>query len=165
MNSKPSGTPAALAQKRLVYCLLGVGVVAAGLLAPLLFEGQQPPALPADAPAEAVTPLEGPELGGMLFRLVGGTVVVLLLCVGTLWLVRRWMGVGPRVAPAEAGLEVVESLQLMGLCRVHLVRAGGRYLLAGMDGSGLKMVLPVEGALDGPAEESARLHQVAGNAA
>jgi flagellar biogenesis protein FliO len=164
MSSKASGTPSALTPKRLVYCLFGIGVVAAGLLAPLLFEGHQQP-LPADAPGEAITPLEGPEMGGMLFRLVGGTAAVLILCVGTLWLARRWIGVRPRTATAAAGLEIVESLQLVGLCRVHLVRAGERYLLTGMDGSGLKVVLPIEGALDGPNEESAKAHQVAGNAA
>jgi flagellar biogenesis protein FliO len=148
MSPEPSGQPSVLLRKRLFYCLFGVGIVALGLATPLLVEGGRSQDLPAQVATEGATPLEGPEMGGMLVRLVGGTVVVLLLCVAILWICRRWWGVKSGTAAPGIGLEVLESLTLTGFCRLDLVRAGERYLLAGMDASGLKVVIAVEGTVD-----------------
>ena len=60
---------------------------------------------------------------------------------------------------------MIESLQLAGQCRVHLVRAGGRYLLAGLDGSGLKVVLAAEGPLDEQEGSASEPEQLGGKAA
>ena len=87
-------------------------------------------------------------MGAMLARLVGGTVFVLALCVVTLWGCRRWLG-GANAGPKTDGrFEIVESLPLGPRCRVHLLRADDRHLLAGLDATGLKVLLPVEGTVE-----------------
>ncbi len=148
MGPEPSRLAAVLTRKRLLYGLVGLVVVVLGLLTPMFFEGSRSQDLPVQSGAEGGAPLEGPEMGGMLLRLVGGTAVVLALCVGTLWVCRRWYGVKFGNMAPGAALQIVESLTLTGPCRVDLVRAGDRYLLAGMDAAGLKTVLAVEGRGD-----------------
>src|SRR5437016_3640689 len=125
MAPRPSATTRSVTlRNRLLLAGLGVVVVVLGWLVPVLLEPT--------AAGEAAPAAERSEMGRMLLRLVGGTASVLVLCVGTLWLCRRWL-VGPAGAVGEAGqMEVVESLQLRGGCRVLLVKAAGRSLLAGV---------------------------------
>jgi flagellar biogenesis protein FliO len=142
--------PFTLRNRRLLWGL-GAAVVAIGLLVPNL-------AAPASGPHQAPDHLpefraEGPGFGGMLLRLVGGTVFVLALSVATFWACRRWLGPATAGAAARGRFETLESIALGLRCRVHLVRAGDRHLLVGLDAGGLKALLPVEGTLEPPAAE------------
>jgi len=69
---------------------------------------------------------------------------VLGLCVGTLWMVKRWMG-GNLVASDKRGkqLQIVEALPLGNRCLIYLIRADDHPILAGVDHSGLKALLPL----------------------
>lgn len=87
---------------------------------------------------------EIPDAGALLQRLGIGTVLVLGLCVGTLWMVKRWLG-GGLVESAKAGkrLQVLETLPLGSRGLIYLIRADDQHLLAGVDPSGLKALLPL----------------------
>jgi hypothetical protein len=119
---------------------LGALVVAAGFLLPLMVRERTPPTpRPADG-----TMTKAPDITPMLTRLALGTVFVLGLCVVTLRLGRRWL-----CAPTAEGnlgrqFEVLETLAVGNRCAVHLVRAGGRHLLAGVDASGLKALVALD---------------------
>jgi flagellar biogenesis protein FliO len=132
--------------------IIGLVAVTAGLVLPQLM-----PAAPASAkiaPANSRTnpndltynpPAlpEGPSARAMLLRLGLGTAVVLGLAVGTIWVSKRWLS-GPPAAPGgTAHLRLVESLPLGNRCCVHLLHVAGRAVLVGMDGSGLKELLPL----------------------
>ena len=85
-----------------------------------------------------------PSPRAMLVRLGLGTVAVLLLCVVTLFVIKRWYG---PFAPAQTGsreLFVVESLQLNGRCSVFLLQTGKTRALAGVDATGLKMLVTLQ---------------------
>lgn len=93
---------------------------------------------------DSTTPLpEGPDARAMLTRLALGTVLVLGLCVGTLWVGKRWLQVKPLPPGGTRQLRVVEALPLNGRCCVYLLQAGSRQVLAGIDGYGLKVLLPL----------------------
>lgn len=87
----------------------------------------QPPAWP-----------EPPNLGAMVARLAIGTVLVLLLCAGTLWAGKRWLG-GP-VAPRSGThqLHIVKALPLGGRCSLSLLNVGNCQVLVAVDSTGLK---------------------------
>src|SRR5262245_47422662 len=84
----------------------------------------------------------------MLLRLGGGTVVVLLLCVGTLWLSRRWLRKLPGQGEPGGRLSLVETLPLGNRCAVHLVRVGRQQVVVGVDGSGLKSLVALPDLFD-----------------
>jgi hypothetical protein len=87
---------------------------------------------------------EGTDARAMLTRLALGTVLVLGLCVGTLWLGKRWLGVKPLpLGGAERQLRLVEVLPLRGRCCVYLLQAGPRQILVGADACGLRALLPL----------------------
>ena len=85
--------------------------------------------------ARPVTARAPAALAGRLRAVAGGTVLVPGLCVATLWLARRWLTGRQGGAGDGKHFVILESLTLGGVCRVHLVKAGGRHLLAGMDGT------------------------------
>jgi flagellar biogenesis protein FliO len=86
---------------------------------------------------------EPPNTGGLLLRLVLGTVAALALCAGSLWFGRKWLR-GNLVATGPGGqLRVLESVSLGNRCFVHLVQAGEARVLAGTDSAGLKALLAV----------------------
>ncbi len=143
MNPEMANPPTpSVVRTRWLLIGLGAVVIVVGLLVPNLAEKASAPQPIPDRPAELRS--EGPDMGAMLLRLVGGTVFVLALCVLTLWLCRRWLGATELGAKRSGRFEVLESLPLGPRCRIHLVRAGDRHLLAGMDAAGLKVLLPVE---------------------
>ena len=82
-----------------------------------------------------------PDTGAMLLRLVIGTVVVLGLCVGSLWLGKPWL---QRLQSINAGgqrLHVEGSVALGNRAVLYLVRVGDTQLIAGTDATGLKSLL------------------------
>lgn len=84
---------------------------------------------------------EPPDTGAMLIRLAAGTGTVLVLCVLTMVVGRRWLhGPAPK-APPGSQLEIVESVTLGNRCCVHLLRAGQHRLVVGVDGAGLKSMI------------------------
>jgi len=85
---------------------------------------------------------EAPSARSMLIRLALGTVVVLALCVGTLWIGKRWFQVVPESKPGSK-LQLVETLALGRMCTLHLVIVGGRQVLVGVDGGGIKSLVPM----------------------
>ena len=140
VTGKPS-LPSAL-RSRWLLGGLGVAVVAAGLFLPNM-AGPAPDQQPANEFRS-----DGPEMGMLLLRLGGGTLLVLALCVATLWLCRRWFGPAQPGAIRGGSFEILESLPLGIRCRVHLVRVGERLMLAGLDTSGLRTLLPLDGTMD-----------------
>jgi flagellar biogenesis protein FliO len=81
---------------------------------------------------------EPPESGAVLFRLAAGTGTVLVLCVLTLVVGRRWLkGPAPKTGTG-AQLQLLETLSLGNRCCVHIVRAGRHQVVVGTDGTGLK---------------------------
>jgi flagellar biogenesis protein FliO len=101
-----------------------------------------PPALP-----------EMPPLQPMLMRLAFGTILVLILCILTLWSGKRW--VRPLVAPTHESkkLRILESLPLGGRCSVFLLQADEAKILVGVDQAGIKSLLPLPQSFDRALEE------------
>src|SRR5262249_7098333 len=127
--------------------------VVAGIVLPQLLAGVTPPT-PPPAPAQDTaqpgkliyTPPawpDGPDPKAMLLRLAFGTVVVLGLCVGTLWFGKRWLRGVPAKNAAGAQLSLVDTLALGNRCAVYLVKVGSRQVLVGADASGLKSLVPL----------------------
>lgn len=150
----------------LVFGTLGLAATAAGIFLPrglrshtepqpvaIAPPAHEAPAIPAhEAPATPVkgsldyTPPPMPDLpspGAMFLRLACGTTFVLLLCVITLWVGKRW--IRPPTVPSRENrqLRIVESLALGGRCSVYLLQAGDAKVLAGVDGAGIKALLPL----------------------
>ena len=97
---------------------------------------------------------ESPDPKALLARLGVGTVVVLGLCVGTLWGAKRWLQRQP-VAAASQQLRLLETLPLGNRCTLYLVSVGDRRVLVGADGGGIKSVAPLpEGFADALDEAS-----------
>jgi flagellar biogenesis protein FliO len=130
--------PPALRTRRALWLGLAGAVVLAGMAVPLLVTGSKPPV--ANVPAPEAPAL--PDLGPMLGRLVVGTVAVLALSVGVLWFVGKKL----RPAPGQKSgsqIEVIGAVRVDPRCQVYLVRARGQRLLAGVDATGIRAVVPV----------------------
>ncbi|MBI1830843.1 MAG: flagellar biosynthetic protein FliO [Planctomycetes bacterium] len=109
--------------------------------------GYAPPAMP-----------EAPNLQGMMVRLGVGTVIVLALCVASLWVMRRWMTQPITAASGDRLMQLTETLDLGNQCSLHLVHMGKREILVGADCTGIKVVLPMPDAFEellGPEPEPA----------
>lgn len=154
----------------LVFGLLGLAATAGGIFLPRSFRNHSEPpvavpslAAPAANPKDPLeyTPPPLPDLpssGSMFLRLVLGTLFVLILCVVTLWIGKRW--IRPLGSPAGENqqLRIVESLVLGGRCSVYLLQAGDARVLAGIDGAGIKALLPL------PAEFAGALAEISEDA-
>ncbi len=117
--------------------LIGVGVlvIALGFGLPQLFSGDTPSAPTTSEPASAA-----PDLGWSLVRLVGGLVVVCILCV----VVTRLLNRQPP-APAASPLTLLASARVDARCGLYLVGAPGRRLLVGVDPGGVKSLVELPG--------------------
>lgn len=132
----------------IAFGIVGLIATGAGTMLPGLAPNEE--AGPATQSALSVddafeyTPPSVPDLPSpraMLLRLALGTVAVLVLCVVTLFVIKRWYG---PFAPTRTGsreLFVVETLQLNGRCSVFLLQTGKTRALAGVDATGLKMLV------------------------
>ncbi len=91
---------------------------------------------------------EQPDPRAMLTRLGVGTAIVLVLCVGTMLLGRRWLR---RLSGQGSGgiqMSLVETLPLGGRCALHLVRVGRQQVLVGIDASGVKSLVALPEVFD-----------------
>ncbi|MBY0231779.1 MAG: flagellar biosynthetic protein FliO [Gemmataceae bacterium] len=126
-------TPARFQLPAWAVVLLAAIAVGAGLLVPgLLRSGEA----------------DQPDLQGRLTQLYGAAIAVLVLAVAALWLGRRWLG-GPAPATGKQ-LAVLGGTAVGSRARIVIVRAMGQRLLAGIDASGLKLLLPVPDGLPDP---------------
>ncbi|HTU18370.1 MAG TPA: flagellar biosynthetic protein FliO [Gemmataceae bacterium] len=155
----------------LVFGALGLAATAGGIFLPRsMRHSSEPPTAAVAAPplaapsAKTTDPLEYtppplpdlPSPSAMFLRLALGTVFVLILCVLTLWIGKRW--IRPLAGPQGENkqLRIIESLTLGGRCSVYLLQAGEARVLAGVDGAGIKALLPL------PAEFAGALAEMTG---
>jgi flagellar biogenesis protein FliO len=82
-----------------------------------------------------------PDTGAMLLRLVIGTVVVLGLCIGSLWLGKPWLQRLQSINTGGQTLQIEGSVALGNRAVLYLVKIGDTQLIAGTDASGLKSLL------------------------
>jgi flagellar biogenesis protein FliO len=82
-----------------------------------------------------------PDTAGMLLRLFGCTVVVLGLCVGSLWFGKPWLMKLQQTAPTGQTLHIEGSVNLGNRATLYLVKIGDTQLVAGTDLSGLKSLI------------------------
>ncbi len=91
---------------------------------------------------------EAPNLREMVGRLVYGTILVLGLCVGAMWIMRRWMQPTLATENGQRKLQLAESLHLGNRCFLHLVQLGEQQILVGVDPAGIKSVSTIARAFD-----------------
>jgi len=84
---------------------------------------------------------EPPNTGAMLLRLFGGTVIVLGLCVGSLWFGKPWLQKLKVAGAGSPSLYVESSVAVGNRAMLYLVRVGDTQLVAGTDASGLKSLI------------------------
>ncbi len=124
-------TPAKPAPNKLVP--IGVAVVVAGFLLPQLVGGS-----PTSTPAASAAG-EAPNYAIFLIKMLLGLAVLAGACIVFV----RWKKPGP---VATGNMEILATVTLArGL--VHLVRAGDRRLLIGVDPAGVKAVTELPGPL------------------
>jgi flagellar biogenesis protein FliO len=75
--------------------------------------------------------------------LVVSAVLILGLSIGALWMFRSWAI--PRAADVAGGgrLAIAGSVLLGKRCRLYLIQVEGRAVLAGVDGTGLRGLIPL----------------------
>jgi len=124
----------------------------AGLLLPQMMQGEnvlsvvKAKADPKDkSKAEYTAPTlpDAPNFQSMLIRLGGGTIVVLGLCVSTLWGIRRWLHPLQQANVGSREMQLKETLNLGNRCSLHLVHLGKREVLIGVDSAGIKVIVPL----------------------
>jgi hypothetical protein len=100
-----------------------------------------PPAAP--APPDAV---------GLVFRLVGMTLALLVFCGGVLWYARRAMRPTDLKGDGGGRLKHEGSLVLNRRCAVHLLQVDGQAVAVTIDATGLRSIVvlsePFEAALE-----------------
>ncbi len=162
--SQKSSSPKIALPTWVSLCLLGLGATVCGLVLPLSFRSSREPAPTLSAPTPAqekkdmleYNPPDLPEMsapGPMLFRLVSGTIFVLILCFVTLWAGKRW--VRPLTVPVGENrkLRILESLPLGGRSTVYLLQAEEAKVLVGVDQAGIKALLPLSQPFEGALAE------------
>lgn len=130
---------------------VGFVVVCGGLLAPQLSDMGARVRTPPDASEQPQTPDSSTPSAGpptdALAKLLVAVGLIAAVCFG----LTRYLG--PRRMSAASGqLQIVASLPVDARCMVHLVRAGDRRLLVGVDWAGVKSVAELSSAFDPPTE-------------
>lgn len=135
--------------------IIGLVAVSAGMLLPQMLpsssiqpntQAETKSPLPATKGPLAYKPPDWPEAPshqGMFLRLGLGTILVLGLCVGTIFFSKRWLGNAPTDAKGPGQLRLIETLPLGQRCWVQLVHVGGQAVLIGGDATGLKTITPL----------------------
>lgn len=114
--------------------LLAVAVVVAGFVVPRFFPSiSVSPSAPAPSPA--------PDYAGFLLKMSAGT----LIFAGVCFLVARKSKPASPVVPSS--LEILATLPIASRGVVHLVRAGQRRLLLGVDLHGVKTITELPGPM------------------
>jgi len=138
-------------KKWIPLSIIGGVAVFAGLLLPQLLPSTAAPPKTTPEVSTPANPLtykqqdwpEPPSQQGMFLRLGLGTVIVLGLCAGTIFLCKRWM-VGSQTATAANGqLKLLETLSLGRRCWVQLVHVNNHPVLIGGDATGIKSIVPM----------------------
>lgn len=92
-----------------------------------------------------------PDAAGLILRLVGLTLALLVLCGGVLWYARR--ATRQRAPKGDGGgrLKYDGALPLDRTCTLHLIRADGQTVAVTTDATGLRSIVvlsePFEAAL------------------
>jgi flagellar biogenesis protein FliO len=97
---------------------------------------------------------EAPSAGVLLMRLCFGTAAVLSLCVGTLWLMAKRHGARTATKGSGTQLGLVATLPLANRSALYLLRVGTQQVVAAVDGSGLKALIPITGTGDREIEQA-----------
>ena len=82
-----------------------------------------------------------PDTGAMILRLLVGTVVVLVLCVGTVWIGKPWLQKLQITGSGTASFHIEGSVAVGNRAMLYLVRVGDTQLIAGTDMTGLKSLI------------------------
>ena len=136
---------------------VAIVAILAGMLVPQLLTGEMASDKSqhkTEAKVGGKTPIEAPTLPdmpnpqSMLLRLLAGTVLVLGLAVASIWGMRRWLQNQRPAALGQRELRLVETLPLGNRCSVHRVQLGKREILIGVDGAGVKTIVPLAKAFD-----------------
>ena len=152
-----AGPKAGLRAPWLTMGLVAIVATLAGLLVPQLLPGEMAIEKShhkaedkSNTKAEYVAPSLGdmPNPQGMLVRLASGTILVLGLSVASIWLMRRWMQAQAPAGLGQREMRLIESLALGNRCSVHLVHLGKREVLIGVDGAGIKTIVPLSKAFE-----------------
>ncbi len=157
--SQPAETKSTSPPRSVWKTWAGIAAVAIvmGLLLPQLMPGETalPKAEPkAEAKDKGKLEYTGPSLPdapsplAMFVRLSLGTAVVLGLCVATLYGVRRWMYPTAANGSTPREMRLMETLQLGNRCALHLVHLGKQPILVGVDGAGIKTIVPMAAAFE-----------------
>ncbi len=125
---------------RWFVAVLGCAAVLCGLLLPWLVGAGNSPAASLPAP-DGAPPVEAPDLQGMLSRLYIAVLVVLAVVALGLYACRRWLARANRAGGGQ--LAVLGAVRVGSRARVFLVQAPGQRLLAGVDSTGVKMLVAV----------------------
>ena len=96
---------------------------------------------------------EPPNTGAMLLRLCLGTVVVLGLCVGTLWFGKPWLQRLKIAGAANSAFQVEGHVAVGNRAMLYLVRVGDTQLVAGTDATGLKSLIALPASFKDVLEE------------
>jgi flagellar biogenesis protein FliO len=96
------------------------------------------------------------DFRALVVRLVLGTSLVLALCASTVWIGKRWFGLGAPSASQNSRLSLVETLALGHRCYIQLVQADGQMFVLGLDAAGIKALVPFTEAFD---SELARIEE------
>lgn len=102
-----------------------------------------------------------PDTGAMLLRLVIGTVVVLGLCVGSLWLGKPWLLRLQSINTGGKVLHIEGTVSLGNRAVLYLVKVGDTQLIAGTDGSGLKSLITLPTSFKEVLEEQTSSTEIA----
>jgi flagellar biogenesis protein FliO len=161
-ETAPSPAPASRLQVWTPLGIIGLIAVIAGLLLPQLMPSEVPASPPREetrSPGDLrYTPPawpEAPSQQGMFWRLGLGTMLVLGLCVGSLWYGKRWLNSLAARTTSAGELKLVETLHLGNRCCLHLVQLPARQILVGADASGIKTVVPLPDSFESVLAETA----------
>jgi flagellar biogenesis protein FliO len=86
---------------------------------------------------------QGPDAETMLLRVGVGTALVVSLCLATMWLLARKFSVTALKKQTGNRLRVIATLPLANRGALHLLAIEKRRIVAAVDSTGLKALLPI----------------------